>query len=235
MVFVGCLLHPFTPTRGWHKHFCSYLATPKKLLIEWFYVFFKKSVIQLQGNHCVILTLTKWNQELECNIFFLKHLKILYYNLVFYVAKRCYMKILALLMAQIFAINMFSFGDVNNTSRYWVKSLQKHIIVLKIRNVFILCVKNYPRGGKPKHCSSMMRWAKPFEIPSVVVFSLSYVKDINCQEIRSNAWTLCLVCDQCWLDCHGGRQSMSIMKSLLNILKHIWVFLHQIIPDSCNI
>jgi len=67
------------------------------------------------------------------------------------------MKILALLMAQIFAINMFSFGDVNNTSRYWVKSLQKHIIVLKIRNVFILCVKNYPREGKPKHCSLMMR------------------------------------------------------------------------------
>jgi hypothetical protein len=67
------------------------------------------------------------------------------------------MKILPLSMAQIFEINMFSFGDVNNTPRYWVKSLQKHIIVLKIRNVFILCVKNYPRGEKTKHCSSMMR------------------------------------------------------------------------------
>jgi hypothetical protein len=149
--------------------------------------------------------LAKWNQELECNIFFFKHLKMLYYNLILYVAKRCYMKILPLLMAQIFAINMFSFGDVNNTPRYWVKSLQKHVIFLKIRNVFILCVKNYPRGKKTKHCSLMMRWTKPFEIPHVVVSSLSYVKDINCQEIRSNGWTLCLVCDQSWLDCHGRR------------------------------
>jgi hypothetical protein len=102
---------------------------------------------------------------------------------------------LPLLLAQIFAINMFSFGDVNNTPRYWVKSLQKHIIILKLRNVFILCVKNYPKGKKTKHCSLMI---KPFQIPSVVASSsLSYVKGINCQEIRSNGWTLCLVCDQC--------------------------------------
>jgi hypothetical protein len=77
---------------------------------------------------------------------------------------------------------MFSFGDFDNTSRYWVKSLQKHIIVLKLRNVFILCVENYLKGKKTKHCSFIMRWAKPFEIPNVVVSSLNYVRDINCQE-----------------------------------------------------
>jgi hypothetical protein len=60
--------------------------------------------------------------------------------------------------------------------------ITKTYYCLKLRNVFILCVGNYPKGKKTKHCSFIMRWAKPFEIPNVVVSSLNYVKDINCQE-----------------------------------------------------
>jgi hypothetical protein len=45
-----------------------------------------KGVIMCRGE---ILTVARWKQELECNIFFLEHSKYIYYNLV-YVTRGCH-------------------------------------------------------------------------------------------------------------------------------------------------
>jgi hypothetical protein len=49
-------------------------------------------------------------------------------------------------------------------------------------------------GKKAKHCSLTMSQARSFKIPNAMVFSLSPLKDINCQRIKSNDWTLQHVC-----------------------------------------
>jgi hypothetical protein len=45
-------------------------------------------------------------------------------------------------------------------------------------------------GKKAKHCSLTMSQARPFKIPNAMVLSLSPLKDINCQRVKSSYWNL---------------------------------------------
>jgi len=56
----------------------------------------------------------------------------------------------------------------------------------------ILHVEDCSSGKKMKHCSSTTIQARPLKISSVVVSSLNFLKDKNCQRIKSNDWTLFL-------------------------------------------
>jgi hypothetical protein len=90
-------------------------------------------------------------------------------------------------------IDSFSFGNMNNVPWRQVNSPQKPIITLRIWNMWNILVEDYLLGKKAKHYSLTMSWARPFKIPNAMVFSLSPLKDMNCQRIKSNDWILQLV------------------------------------------
>jgi hypothetical protein len=82
----------------------------------------------------------------------------------------------------------------------------------------ILHVENCPRGKKMRHCSLTTIQARPLKIS--MVFSLNLLKDINCQGIKSNDWTLLLfVANIGWIAI-GDDSWCPLMKILSNILSH---------------
>jgi hypothetical protein len=55
-----------------------------------------------------------------------------------------------------------------------------------LNSVYAFHVEGYLMGWKMKCYSLMMSQARPFEIPNVAISSLSILKDVSCQKIKSN-------------------------------------------------
>jgi len=56
----------------------------------------------------------------------------------------------------------------------------------------ILHVEDCPRGKKMRYCSLTTIRARPFKNFKCNGFLIDLLKDINCQRIKSNDWTLLL-------------------------------------------
>ncbi len=144
---------------------------------------FSQSVV-LQGNHCVKGNNIDIN-KLESRIgvqhsIFLAFKEI--YIVIEDVVRRCDASSSFVDTTSI-CCQFFFFGDMNNAPRPWVNSLQEHIIILK---GFEFCVfymlKATVWDRRLNLCSLTMNQVRPFKIPSVAVFSLSFFKDISCQK-----------------------------------------------------
>jgi hypothetical protein len=68
-------------------------------------------------------------------------------------------------------INFFSFGDMNRALRHLVNSFHEHNIVLRIWNVCILHVKNWPMGKKTKHYWLTTIQARPLKCNGLFIES----------------------------------------------------------------
>jgi len=113
-VFLHILLHPK------NYSFSRWMVS----CVTFYKMLFCKGVIMWGGE---ILTSTKWEQELECKLFFSRIQKTLYCNLVLYIARRCHGNSSYVNATSI--INLFSFP------RLWimlhdVKSIQSRNILL---------------------------------------------------------------------------------------------------------
>jgi hypothetical protein len=68
-------------------------------------------------------------------------------------------------------INFFSFGNMNSALRHWANSLHEHNIVLRIWNMCILHVKDWPMKKKTKHCSLTTIQARPLKCNGLFIES----------------------------------------------------------------
>jgi hypothetical protein len=149
----------------------------------------------LQGSHCVKknnIDINTIEARARMPQLFFKHSKIFILQSSLVCCWRMSWKFFQCWCHKLLFINSFSFGDMNNVPCCQVNSPQKHIITLRIWSIFF--VEEYLMGKKAKHCSLTMSQARSFKIPNAMVFSLSPLKDINCQRIKSNDWTLQHVC-----------------------------------------
>jgi hypothetical protein len=155
----------------------------------------------LQGNHHVKknnIDINTMEARVKMPQLFFKHSKIFILQFGLICCQRMSWKFFLCWYHKYLFINSFSFGNMNNVPWCQVNSPQLHIITLRIWNMCILLVEDYFMGKKAKHCSLTMSWARPFKIPNAMVFSLSPLKDINCQKVRSSDWSLQLVCGRHW-------------------------------------
>jgi len=123
--------------------------------------------------------------------FFLSIQKNSYCNLVLNVVGGCdgnssYINAISICWSICFHLGSWTmFHEINSTQ-------SKNILLLKsfirIWDVCILLVEDFPIAKKTKHCSLKMGWTRPFEIIITVVFSLNPLKDKNCQVARFNGW-----------------------------------------------
>jgi hypothetical protein len=88
-------------------------------------------------------------------------------------------------------INLFSFGDVNSVL---VNSLPRRHYILRIWNVYILHVKDCLYGIEDHMLFIDNELIKALQTLSVVISSLNFLEEINCQRIRCSGWALLLIC-----------------------------------------
>jgi hypothetical protein len=87
-------------------------------------------------------------------------------------------------------INLFSFGDVNSVL---VNSPSKKTLYFKdLKCVYFAC-QGLPYGKNDQMLFIDNGLIKALQT-SVVVSSLNFLEDINCQRIRCSGWALLLIC-----------------------------------------
>ncbi len=138
-----------------------------------------------------ILRLTKWKlQELKWKFSFLKHLKKLYFKLLFLLLKNV-MWVFPCWCYKYLLINLFSFGDVNSVL---VNSPSKKTLYFKdLKCVYFAC-QGLSYGKEDQMLFIDNELIKALQILSVVVSSLNFLKEINCQRIRCSGWASLLIC-----------------------------------------
>ncbi len=117
------------------------------------------------------------------------------------------------------SINFFSFGDMNSALRHWANSLHEHNIVLRIWNMCILHVKDWPMEKKEEN---IVHWQQSEQGHSKC--NGLFIESFRRHKLWKNKiqWlNLAFICCSHWLDCHWWWLMVSTMKSLSNILSHV--------------